>query len=224
MKKESRPPAIKAENRDISRYIVWQYVKKALFTAIYIAMIAFSAVRVASHDNVNTVATVVIAAVFSAAAFFIFGWLKLLREEHTVGTLVRKGFRYETELPKGIVSKGDVAEYARAMVEGAEGSSLQKDIVYFFIETPDGKTVRKRYYDDGRMSFLFFDGDTVCVRRGLKYPQNLSAVHQESYLCVVCGNTVSDKTDVCPKCHHSIIKLDGYVPSDDEENTEGCEE
>ena len=220
MEKASRPPRFKKENRDIARYIVWQYVKKALLTALYLAVVAFIAVRCASVDDTRNVAVTVTATAFAVASFFIFGWHKLLREENAVGTLVRKGFRYELELPRGMITKGDVKAYGKASLEGGENSSFRKDIVYFFIETPDGKKIRKRYYDDGEMSFLFFDGDTVCVRRGLKYPQNLSAVHQDSYLCVVCGNTVSDKTDVCPRCRHSIIKLEGHVPSSDTENTE----
>ena len=180
----------------------------------------FFAFQICTSEFGNQAIGISAGVILSLASFFIFGWHKVIKEEHAVGVLVRKGFRYEMELPKGIVSRGDVKAYTKAMVEGAEGSSFKKDIVYFFIETPDGKQIRKRYYDDGKMSFLFFDGDTVCVRRGLKYPQNLSAVHQESYLCLVCGNVVSDKTDTCPNCRHSIVKLDGHVPLEEEEYEE----
>ena len=220
MEKTSKPPRFKIENRDIQRYIVFTYVKRALGNILFIAAAVFFAVQLGSSEFGNQVIGISAGVILSLASFFIFGWHKVIKEEHAVGVLVRKGFRYEMELPKGLVTRGDVKAYTKAMVEGAEGSSLQKDIVYFFIETPDGKQIRKRYYDDGKMSFLFFDGDTVCVRRGLKYPQNLSAVHQESYLCLVCGNTVSDKTDTCPVCRHSIVKLDGHVPLEEEEYEE----
>lgn len=216
----SRPPRFKAENRDIERYVVFGYVKRAFANAMFIAAVIFAAFKIGVSEYANETIAVSGAVILSLASFFIFGWHRVIKEDNAVGVLVRKGFRGEIELPRGLISKGDVKAYTKAMVEGAEGSSLQKDVVYFFIETPDGKQIRKRYYDDGQMSFLFFDGDTVCVRRGLKYPQNLSAVHQESYLCLVCGNTVSDKTDVCPNCRHSIVKLDGHVPLEEEEYEE----
>ena len=217
MGKTSKPPRFKTENRDIQRYVVLSYVKRAVGNALYLAAVIFAALKLATSEYANETIGICAAVIFSLSSFFIFGWHKVIKEENAVGVLVRKGFRSELELPKGIVSKGDVKAYCKAMVEGAEDSSLQKDIVYFFIETPDGKQIRKRYYDNGEMSFLFFDGDTVCVRRGLKYPQNLSAVHQESYICLVCGNIVSDKTDTCPVCRHSIVKLDGHVPHEEEE-------
>ena len=63
------------------------------------------------------------------------------------------------------------------------------------------------------MSKLFFDGDTVCFRRGLKYPYNLSAVRQSQYICVVCGNVLPDTETHCPRCRHSLIMLEGHKPT-----------
>lgn len=203
-------PPFKAENRDIKRYLAWQYVKRILLTAaMYLAVIAcvvWYSLAGTSVSASGAVVGAVILIVFAIVPYFLI-WHKFLSERSVCGRLVRKKFCNERELGKGILTHGEMMQYLNG-----NNASFERHIVYFVIET-DGREVEKRFYDDGMMAPLFFDGDTVCFRRGLKAPYNLSAVRQSQYICVVCGRVVPDIDTVCPVCGHSIITLDGHIPT-----------
>lgn len=206
--KRSKLHPIKKENADILRCIVMKYVWRVLLTLLLYAAIAFTTVWYPIDTSSGAVVAVVLVCVVTALAFFVI-WRKFLSEKSICGRLVKKDFRREKELPKGVVSAAEVRAYASA----SGGQHMERDVVYFFIETENGETVGRRLDDDGMMSKLFFDGDTVCFRRGLKYPYNLSAVRQSQYICVVCGNVLPDTETHCPRCRHSLIMLEGHKPT-----------
>lgn len=214
MKKSNLPP-LKGENADILRCIVMKYVWRVLLTVLLYAAVVLVTLRYPIKTTSGAVVAAVLVCAVTAFAFFAV-WRRFLSEVSVCGRLVRKGFRREKELPKGVVSAAEVRAYASE----TGGQHMERDFVYFFIETGDGKTVEKRLDDDGMISKLFFDGDTVCFRRGLKYPYNLSAVRQSQYICVVCGNVLPDTETRCPQCRHSLIRLDGHTPTYFEDGSE----
>lgn len=206
--KKRRVPPLKKENADILRYIVMKYVWRAILTLLLYALFAFATVWYPINSSSGAVVAVCLVCAITAFAYFAI-WRKLLSEKDICGVLVEKGFRKEKELTRGPISAAEV----RAYNSESGGKSLEKDVVYFFIDTGNGETEKKRLYDDGIMSRLFFDGDTVCFRRGLKFPCNLSAVRQGQYICVICGNVLPDTETHCPRCRHSLIRLEGHTPT-----------
>lgn len=185
-----------------------KYVWRVLLTLLLYAAIVLATLRYPINTTSGAGVAVVLVCAATAFAYFVI-WRKFLSEKSICGRLVRKDFRREKELPKGVVSAAEVKAYASA----SGGQHMEKDVVYFFIETENGEVVTRRLDDDGIMSKLFFDGDTVCFRRGLKYPYNLSAVRQSQYICVVCGNVLPDTETRCPRCRHSLIRLEGHTPT-----------
>ena len=206
--KRSKLPPIKKENADILRCIIMKYVWRALLTLLLYACFVLTTVWYPINSPSGAVVASVLVCAITAFAYFTI-WRKFLSEKDICGRLVKKDFRTEKELPRGAVSNEEIRAYASE----TGGRQLERDVVYFYIDTGDGETVRKRLYDDGMMSKLFFDGDTVCFRRGLKYPYNLSAVRQSQYTCVVCGNVLPDTETHCPRCRHSLIMLEGHKPT-----------
>lgn len=205
-KMPATPQRLKRENRDIERYIVFRYIKKAVLTALWYAVSALIVLSVLkfSEEPSAMVIAIMFSVIFAVLPYFMI-WRNILSEKSAVGVLVRKGFREEQEMQRGLAwNAGDLRKEP-------------KDVVYFFIETADGEKIKKRYYENGNIRYLFFDGDTVCIRRGLKYPQNLTKVREGLYMCVVCGNCVEDTKDFCPRCGHSIIKLEGHIPTPEED-------
>ena len=82
MEKTSKPPRFKIENRDIQRYIVFAYLKRAVGNALFVVASVFFAFQLCTSEFGNQVIGISAGVILSLASFFIFGWHKVIKEEH----------------------------------------------------------------------------------------------------------------------------------------------
>ncbi len=192
-------PKLPPRNRDLSRYVIKNDLRRICFYAAWLAIFLLGAM--AYNQNHQTYPPekrmegwrlLVWMAIAAVTGFFLFRIWRFLTDRPRCGTVLQAGLSH-TYTP-------------------GEEPGMLRQMDYDFrlknallLKCPNGKKARLRF-EQKTGSYLYYQEGAELIRfRGLPYPINTDPRAPHGYVCVACGRIHTEWNEHCAACGLSLI-------------------